>query len=207
MSQDMPDTFASHIVTAVADLEALADSPASAMITSTDEGKPIYPRGLVDKIVDHKLKVPRGDRSGAVLEPYLTDQWFVDLTRETRHDGKAGKGGLLAITKPAIDAVESGRIRFVPDNWKTTYFHWLNNIQDWCISRQLWWGHRIPAWYDEAGNVVPESAERLPVVLPEDVAWEGVNSPLRSMPAFTQATLPVNEPMKFSSTLFLESDD
>ncbi|WP_293373427.1 valine--tRNA ligase, partial [Nevskia sp.] len=115
--------------------------------------KPVYPRGLVDKIVDHKLKVPRGDRSGAVLEPYLTDQWFVDLTRETRHDGKEGKGGLLAITKPAIDAVESGRIRFVPDNWKTTYFHWLNNIQDWCISRQLWWGHRIPAWYDAEGNV------------------------------------------------------
>ncbi|WP_295685836.1 valine--tRNA ligase [uncultured Nevskia sp.] len=137
----------------VADLEALADSTASAPITSTEEGKPVYPRGLVDKIVDHKLKVPRGDRSGAVLEPYLTDQWFVDLTRETRHDGQPGNGGLLAITKPAIDAVESGRIRFVPDNWKTTYFHWLNNIQDWCISRQLWWGHRIPAWYDDAGQV------------------------------------------------------
>ncbi len=137
----------------VADLEAITDSSAAAPITSTDEGKPVYPRGLVDKIVDHKLKVPRGDRSGAVLEPYLTDQWFVDLTRETRHDGKPGNGGLLAITKPAIDAVESGRIRFVPDNWKTTYFHWLNNIQDWCISRQLWWGHRIPAWYDADGTV------------------------------------------------------
>jgi len=137
----------------VADLETLADNTASAAITSTEEGKPIYPRGLVDKIVDHKLKVPRGDRSGAVLEPYLTDQWFVDLTRETRHDGQPGNGGLLAITKPAIDAVESGRIRFVPDNWKTTYFHWLNNIQDWCISRQLWWGHRIPAWYDDSGKV------------------------------------------------------
>ncbi|WP_293397425.1 valine--tRNA ligase [Nevskia sp.] len=137
----------------VADLEALADSTASAPITSTEEGKPVYPRGLVDKIVDHKLKVPRGDRSGAVLEPYLTDQWFVDLIRETRHDGQPGNGGLRAITKPAIDAVESGRIRFVPDNWKTTYFHWLNNIQDWCISRQLWWGHRIPAWYDGAGQV------------------------------------------------------
>ena len=109
--------------------------------------------GLVDKIDDHKLKVPRGDRSGAVVEPYLTDQWFVDLTRETRHDGKPGPGGLLAITRPAVDAVESGRVRFVPDNWKTTYFQWLNNIQDWCISRQLWWGHRIPAWYDASGNV------------------------------------------------------
>jgi valyl-tRNA synthetase len=109
--------------------------------------------GLVDKIDDHKLKVPRGDRSGAVVEPYLTDQWFVDLTRETRHDGRPGPGGLVAITKPAIDAVESGRIRFVPDNWKTTYFQWLHNIQDWCISRQLWWGHRIPAWFDDAGKV------------------------------------------------------
>jgi valyl-tRNA synthetase len=137
----------------IADLEALTDSAASAPITSTEDGKPIYPRGLVDKIEDHKLKVPRGDRSGAVLEPYLTDQWFVDLTRDTRFDGQPGPGGRAAITQPAIDAVESGRIRFVPDNWKTTYFHWLNNIQDWCISRQLWWGHRIPAWYDETGNV------------------------------------------------------
>ena len=138
----------------IADLEAIADSPASAPITSNEDGKPIYPRGLVDKIDDHKLKVPRGDRSGAVLEPYLTDQWFVDLTRETRHDGQPGPGGLLAITKPAIDAVESGRIRFVPDNWKTTYFHWLNNIQDWCISRQLWWGHRIPAWYSKMSEAI-----------------------------------------------------
>ena len=103
--------------------------------------------GLVEKIDDHKLKVPRGDRSGAVLEPYLTDQWFVDLTRKELADGRPG--GYARITKPALDAVESGHIRFVPDNWKTTYFHWLNNIQDWCISRQLWWGHRIPAWYDQ----------------------------------------------------------
>ena len=109
--------------------------------------------GLLEKIEDHKLKVPRGDRSGAVLEPYLTDQWFVDLTRETRHDGQPGKGGLAAITKPALDAVADGRIGFVPDNWKTTYNQWLNNIQDWCISRQLWWGHRIPAWYDAEGKV------------------------------------------------------
>ncbi|MFP5358376.1 MAG: class I tRNA ligase family protein, partial [Gammaproteobacteria bacterium] len=103
--------------------------------------------GLIEKIEDHKLKVPRGDRSGAVVEPYLTDQWFVDLTR------KDEKGGWTQIVKPALDAVASGRIQFVPDNWKTTYFHWLNNIQDWCISRQLWWGHRIPAWYDEAGRI------------------------------------------------------
>jgi valyl-tRNA synthetase len=106
---------------------------------------------LVEKIEDHRLKVPRGDRSGAVLEPFLTDQWFVDLTRKTLPDGRPG--GWTAITQPALAAVESGRIQFVPDNWKTTYFHWLNNIQDWCISRQLWWGHRIPAWYDESGKV------------------------------------------------------
>jgi valyl-tRNA synthetase len=107
--------------------------------------------GLLEKIEDHKLKVPRGDRSGAVLEPYLTDQWFVDLTSETRRDGQPGPGGLAAITRPALDVVADGRIRFVPDNWKNTYNQWLNNIQDWCISRQLWWGHRIPAWYDAEG--------------------------------------------------------
>ena len=134
----------------VADLET-ATGAACAPATQNEDGKPLYPRGLVEKIEDHKLKVPRGDRSGAVLEPYLTDQWFVDLTRKELADGRPG--GYARITKPAIDAVESGRIRFVPDNWKTTYFHWLNNIQDWCISRQLWWGHRIPAWYDAEGKV------------------------------------------------------
>ncbi|MES2684273.1 MAG: valine--tRNA ligase [Pseudomonadota bacterium] len=109
--------------------------------------------GLLEKIDEHKLKVPRGDRSGAVLEPYLTDQWFVDLTSETRRDGQPGQGGLAAITQPALAAVADGRIGFVPDNWKNTYNQWLNNIQDWCISRQLWWGHRIPAWYDAEGKV------------------------------------------------------
>ena len=109
--------------------------------------------GLVDKIDDHKLKVPRGDRSGAVVEPFLTDQWFVDLTRETRHDGKPGPGGLKAITQPALDAFTQGKIKFVPENWINTYNQWLHNIQDWCISRQLWWGHRIPAWYNAAGDV------------------------------------------------------
>ncbi len=93
---------------------------------------------LLEKIVDHKLMVPRGDRSGAVIEPFLTDQWYVKTE------------GLAA---PAIEAVESGKIRFVPDNWKNTYYSWMNDIQDWCISRQLWWGHRIPAWYDDQGKV------------------------------------------------------
>ena len=95
-------------------------------------------RGLLEKVVDHKLMVPRGDRSGTVIEPFLTNQWYVRI-------------GPLA--KPAIEAVESGRIRFVPDNWKNTYYEWMRNIQDWCISRQIWWGHRIPAWYDEEGNI------------------------------------------------------
>jgi valyl-tRNA synthetase len=93
---------------------------------------------LLEKIEDHKLMVPRGDRSGTVVEPYLTDQWFVKI-------------GPLA--EPAIRAVEDGDIRFIPDNWKNTYFEWMRNIQDWCISRQIWWGHRIPAWYDRDGNV------------------------------------------------------
>ncbi|MGH8128787.1 MAG: valine--tRNA ligase, partial [Gammaproteobacteria bacterium] len=109
--------------------------------------------GLLEKTEPHKLKVPRGDRSGVVLEPWLTDQWFVDLTREQRLDGQPGPGGMKAITRPAIDAVQSGRTRFVPENWSRTYFNWLENIQDWCISRQLWWGHQIPAWYDAQGNI------------------------------------------------------
>jgi valyl-tRNA synthetase len=94
--------------------------------------------GLLERIDPHKLMVPRGDRSGAVIEPWLTDQWYVRIE---------------PLAKPAIEAVESGRIRFVPGNWDKTYFQWMNNIQDWCISRQLWWGHRIPAWYDAEGNI------------------------------------------------------
>jgi len=94
--------------------------------------------GLLEKVDAHTLPVPRGDRSGAVLEPWLTDQWYVRIA---------------PLAEPAIRAVEDGRIRFVPDNWSKTYFQWMHNIQDWCISRQLWWGHRIPAWYDDIGNV------------------------------------------------------
>jgi len=93
---------------------------------------------LLEKIDDHKLMVPRGDRSGAVVEPYLTDQWYVKVE---------------PLAKPARDAVTNGDIKFVPENWNKTYFEWMNNIQDWCISRQIWWGHRIPAWYDENGKV------------------------------------------------------
>ncbi|HTY92266.1 MAG TPA: valine--tRNA ligase [Steroidobacteraceae bacterium] len=94
--------------------------------------------GLLARIDRHRLMVPRGDRSGAVLEPYLTDQWYV-------------KVGPLA--EDAVAAVRDGRTRFVPENWSRTYFEWMKNIHDWCISRQLWWGHRIPAWYDGAGGV------------------------------------------------------
>jgi valyl-tRNA synthetase len=106
--------------------------------------------GLLVETKPHKLQVPVSDRSDAVIEPMLTDQWFVDLTSDTLADGRPG--GRQAITQPALDAVRSGEIKFVPENWATTYTQWLDNIQDWCISRQLWWGHRIPAWYDEAGN-------------------------------------------------------
>ena len=94
--------------------------------------------GLLERVQEHRLFVPRGDRSGAVLEPYLTDQWYVKVA---------------PLAEPAIAAVEDGRVRFVPDNWSKTYFEWMRNIQDWCISRQLWWGHRIPAWYDPDGGV------------------------------------------------------
>jgi len=107
--------------------------------------------GLLVETKPHKLQVPVSDRSDAVIEPMLTDQWFVDLTSDTLADGRPG--GRQAITQPALDAVRSGEITFVPENWATTYTQWLDNIQDWCISRQLWWGHRIPAWYDEAGNI------------------------------------------------------
>ena len=127
--------------------------------------------GLLEKIDKHKLKVPRGDRSGTVVEPYLTDQWYVDLTRETQADGRPG--GKQTITDPAINAVRSGDIRFVPENWDRTYYQWLENIQDWCISRQLWWGHRIPAWYDDAGNIYvaeSEAAARSKYQLSDDVA-------------------------------------
>jgi valyl-tRNA synthetase len=93
--------------------------------------------GLVERVEPHRLTVPRGDRSNAVLEPLLTDQWFVDIK---------------PLAEPAIRAVEEGHIRFVPDHWSAVYYEWMHKIKDWCISRQLWWGHRIPAWYDADGR-------------------------------------------------------
>src|SRR5581483_11460426 len=114
-------------------------------------------QGFLEKIDEHTNKVPYGDRSGVVLEPWLTDQWYVDLTRKKLDDGR--DGGWTRITKPALDVVADGRMKFVPENWANTYNQWLNNIQDWCISRQLWWGHRIPAWYDETGKVYVARSE------------------------------------------------
>ncbi len=93
--------------------------------------------GLIERIEPHKLTVPRGDRSNAILEPLLTDQWFVDIK---------------PLAAPAIRAVEEGQVRFVPETWTGVYYDWMHKIRDWCISRQLWWGHRIPAWYDAEGR-------------------------------------------------------
>ncbi|MDI6750927.1 MAG: valine--tRNA ligase [Rhodocyclaceae bacterium] len=101
--------------------------------------------GLLVSVKPHKLMVPRGDRTGAVIEPMLTDQWFVAMTKPTA-DGRS-------IAQKALDCVASGEIKFVPENWVNTYNQWLTNIQDWCISRQLWWGHQIPAWYGDDGRV------------------------------------------------------
>ena len=117
-------------------------------------------RGLLVRTEPHRMTVPRGDRSQAVIEPYLTDQWFV-------------KAGPLA--EPSIRAVENGDIRFVPEHWAKTYFEWMRNIEDWCISRQIWWGHRIPAWYDGDGNVYVGRSEdevREKFALPASLALE-----------------------------------
>jgi valyl-tRNA synthetase len=104
--------------------------------------------GLMVEIKKHKLMVPICDRTGQVIEPMLTDQWFIAMSKVSDQD-PTGK----SIAQKAIDAVASGEVQFVPENWVNTYNQWMNNIQDWCISRQLWWGHQIPAWYDEEGNI------------------------------------------------------
>ena len=102
-------------------------------------------QGYLVKTEKHKLKVPRGDRTGVVIEPMLTDQWFVAMSKPD----ETGK----SITQKALDVVTNGEIKFYPENWVNTYNQWLNNIQDWCISRQLWWGHQIPAWYGDSGQI------------------------------------------------------
>ncbi|MDF1685098.1 MAG: valine--tRNA ligase [Legionellaceae bacterium] len=100
--------------------------------------KDLEQAGLLEKIEPHQLNIPRGEKSNTIIEPLLTDQWYIQME---------------PLAKPALDVVRQGKVRFVPDNWTKTYEHWMENIQDWCISRQLWWGHRIPAWYDIHGKV------------------------------------------------------
>ena len=113
--------------------------------------------GFLERVEDRMIQVPHGDRSGAVVEPWLTDQWYVDAA---------------TLAKPAIEAVRSGDIRVVPETWKKTWFNWLENIQPWCVSRQLWWGHQIPAWYDDQGNVFVAETEA-------EAQREAGNRPLR----------------------------
>ena len=112
--------------------------------------------GLLQHVKAHKLMVPRGDRTNTIIEPMLTDQWFVAMSKaapaDSLHPGKS-------ITEVALDVVADGRIQFYPENWTNTYNQWLNNIQDWCISRQLWWGHQIPAWYSEDGQIIVARTE------------------------------------------------
>ena len=100
--------------------------------------------GALDKVEDRIIATPYGDRSGVVIEPWLTDQWYVDAA---------------TLAEPVIEAARTGEIKIVPETWKKTWFNWLENIQPWCVSRQLWWGHRIPAWYDEDGNVFVAETE------------------------------------------------
>lgn len=130
-------------------------------------------QGLLKAVKPHKLMVPRGDRTNTVIEPMLTDQWFVAMSKpapeDSLHPGKS-------ITQVALDVVADGRVRFYPDNWSNTYNQWLNNIQDWCISRQLWWGHQIPAWYAEDGSLFVARSEEDAL---EQARAAGVTGPLR----------------------------
>jgi valyl-tRNA synthetase len=122
-------------------------------------------QGYLVKVDKHKLKVPRGDRTGVVIEPMLTDQWFVAMSKPSA-DGKS-------ITQKALDVVASGEVKFYPENWVNTYNQWLNNIQDWCISRQLWWGHQIPAWYSDDGKVYVAHDETEAKALAEKDGYNG----------------------------------
>lgn len=122
-------------------------------------------QGYLVKTDKHKLKVPRGDRTGVVIEPMLTDQWFVAMSKPAA-DGKS-------ITQKALDVVASGEIKFYPENWVNTYNQWLNNIQDWCISRQLWWGHQIPAWYADNGKVYVAHDEAAAELLAANDGYSG----------------------------------
>ncbi len=122
-------------------------------------------QGLLAEVKPHTLMTPKGDRTGSVIEPMLTSQWFVAMSAAPNGGEPESEFKGLSLADKAKKAVDSGAVRFIPENWVNTYNQWMNNIQDWCISRQLWWGHQIPAWYDEAGNVYvarnQEDAEKL----------------------------------------------
>jgi valyl-tRNA synthetase len=133
-------------------------------------------RGYLVRVDAHKMMQPKGDRTGVVLEPMLTDQWFVAMSKpapeDTLHPGKS-------ITEAALDVVADGRVKFYPENWTTIYNQWLNNIQDWCISRQLWWGHQIPAWYAADGQIFVAHTEEEATA---QARAAGVEGPLRRDP-------------------------
>ncbi|HEY0294591.1 MAG TPA: valine--tRNA ligase, partial [Bordetella sp.] len=129
--------------------------------------------GFLVKVVPHKMMQPKGDRTGVVIEPMLTDQWFVAMSKPAP-DGAINPG--QSITQVALDAVANGRIAFYPENWTTIYNQWLENIQDWCISRQLWWGHQIPAWYSEDGRIFVAKSEAEAI---EQARAAGVAGPLK----------------------------
>ena len=116
-------------------------------------------QGFLVEIKPHTLMTPKGDRTGSVIEPMLTSQWFVAMSATPNGGEPDSEYKGLSLAEKAKKAVDSGAVRFIPENWVNTYNQWMNNIQDWCISRQLWWGHQIPAWYDEAGNVYVERDE------------------------------------------------
>ncbi|UOO77397.1 valine--tRNA ligase [Neisseria sp. Dent CA1/247] len=122
-------------------------------------------QGLLVEVKPHTLMTPKGDRTGSVIEPMLTSQWFVAMSAKPSGGEPAGKFAGMSLAEKAKHAVDSGQVKFIPENWVNTYNQWMNNIQDWCISRQLWWGHQIPAWYDSDGRVYvarnQEEAEKL----------------------------------------------
>ncbi|WP_107855068.1 valine--tRNA ligase [Neisseria weaveri] len=122
-------------------------------------------QGLLVEVKPHTLMTPKGDRTGSVIEPMLTSQWFVAMSAKPEGGEPAGEFAGMSLAEKAKHAVDSGQVKFIPENWVNTYNQWMNNIQDWCISRQLWWGHQIPAWYDSDGRVYvarnQEEAEKL----------------------------------------------
>ena len=128
--------------------------------------KDLEEKNYLGKVIKHALKIPRGDRTGTVIEPMLTDQWYVAMTKPSGDDQKS-------IAQRALDVVESGEVKFYPENWVNTYNQWLNNIQDWCVSRQLWWGHQIPAWYGEDDQIFVAHSYEEAQVKAKQVSYDG----------------------------------